>query len=109
MANSKPERLDDDPEVDAKRNIRNAEVHWKGGKKGTKEKRLSIRLLPPKTLMGKRTMPIIVTISHGKVVEPFPVAAEKSKVKYITGWNIKIGRIIIPFLLRVKQNKLKKD
>ena len=79
MANSKPERLDDDPEVDAERNIRKAEVNWKGGKKGIKEKCLSIRLLPPKTLMGKRTMPIIVTTSHGIVVEPFPVAAEKVK------------------------------
>ena len=37
------------------------------------------------TAMGKMTMPIIVTISHGRVVEPFPVAAVKRKVKYTTG------------------------
>ena len=46
---------------------------------------MNIHLHPAKTPMGKMTMPIIVTTSHGIVVEPFPVAAEKSKVKYTTG------------------------
>ena len=46
---------------------------------------MNIHLHPPKIPMGKMTMPIIVTISHGRVVEPFPVAAVKRKVKYTTG------------------------
>ena len=49
------------------------------------ERCLSIRLLPEKYPMGKMTMPIIVTTSHGIVVEPFPVAAAKSKIRYTTG------------------------
>ena len=97
MANSKPERLDHDPEVDAEHNIHNAEENWKGGKKGVEEKCLNIHLHPAKTPTGKMTMPIIVTTSHGIVVEPFPVAAVKRKVKY-TRLKHEIGRIIIHFL-----------
>ena len=94
MANSKPERLDHDPEVDAEHNIHNAEENWKGGKKGIEEKCLNIHLHPAKTPMGKMKMPIIVTTSHGRVVEPFPVAAVKIHYRL----KHEIGRIIIHFL-----------